>query len=423
MQEIKIEQVNPTECKINIEIPADIVDKKFDDFFKNIKNQAQIPGFRKGKAPVSVLKQHFGLKARAPVVNILLGEYYEKAIRDGNISPVGSPNIKDFDSKTSDYPGSFGFDNSYSVEMTIEVLPKIDPVGYTGMELKIDNVDEVDMFDAKMNEYREQFAERTQISDRGAALGDSVVIDFTGYIDNAAFDGGAAKAAVLNKLGSANYIPGFEDQLVGMKSEENKKIAVKFPDNYHAKHLSGKEATFDVTMHSIIEVKPSEINEDLALMAGFNSLENMIVGIKQDVENQKRAIIRRQMEGQIAQKLLEVNNFIAPASLVKSETENLMKRFEKQQAELPPNFIDQVKKSAEFNVKKALMLDSIYEKEKDIEVTPDELNNALDEHARINNKTKDELISLLYNSNQMDSFVGVLRTAKVIDFIINNAKK
>ena len=423
MQEnIKVESIDATHCKVNIEIPAAAVDQKFDEFFAGIKDKAEIPGFRKGKAPPHLLKQYFGVKARSPVVNLLLGEYYERMIRQENISPIGSPDIKDYDPKTNDYPGKFGFDNSYSVEFMIEVLPKLDPTGYVGLELNIPAVDESKLFDGKMNECRDQFAERKQIIDRGTALGDSIVLDFTGYIDNIPFEGGTAQGFVLNKLGSNTLIPGFEEQIIGMKPEESKKISVKFPDNYHAKHLAGKDSTFDVVVRSVVEAKPAEINADLALMAGFTSLDEMKNNINTNVQIDKQAIIRQKIDSQVANKLLEINKFDAPKSLVDVELDGLMKRISAE-TKVPDEFKEQLRKNAEFNVKRAMIFDAIYEKEKSIEITPDELDGALDEHAKINNKTKDELISALYNSKQMDNFVGVLRTTKVIDFIINNVKK
>jgi len=422
-ENIKIEAISATECKVSIEIPAAFVDRKFDEFFEGIRGKAQVPGFRAGKAPLKVLKQQLTEKARPAIVNLLLGECYERLVKEDNISPIGNPNIKDFDPKFSEFPGRFSFDGSYSVEMTVEVLPKVDAAGYIGLDIQMPtDIDETKMYDDKMNQYREQFAERKQITDRGAALGDSCVIDFTGFIDGNKFEGGSAEAVPLNKLGASNFIPGFEEQLIGMKPEENKKIVVKFPENYHAKHLANKDAAFDVTMHSIVESKLCDISPELAMMAGFNSLDEMAVNIKQAVSGEKKTLVRQKLENQVVEKLLAVNQFDVPKSMISDEITNIMKRV-KDAATIPEQLKEQIKKMAEFNVKKAIILDAVYDKEKSIEISPEELNVALEEHAKGSNKTKDELISLLYNSNQMDNFVGVLKTAKVVDFVIDNAKK
>lgn len=420
MQEIKVEEISSTERKILINIPAEIVDKKFNDFYDNIKKQAQVPGFRKGHVPVTVLKQHFGQKAKAPVSAVLIQEYYDKAIRESDVNPVNQPNITGF-TKTSDFPGRFNFDNSFEVEFTVEVIPKIDPVGYTGLELDMVDVDENMLFNYHLMEYREKFATKMPVIDRGANLDDALVIDFVGYIDGVAFEGGTAKGYTLEKLGKANFIPGFEEQMLGMKIEETKKILVAFPAEYHMKHLSGKNATFDVTVHNIISSQLADENDDFAVMAGFSSLLEMKEHLLADAQREKRLMIHQKMDQQIMTKVLAVNTFDVPKSMIEDEFNNLRSRVKSEQ--LSDEIVAQIRKNAEFNVRMALISNAIYEKETSTEVTPEELNRMLEDHAAKSNKTKDELISALYNAKQMDNFVGVLRFAKVIDFIIDNAKK
>ena len=178
--------------KVSLNIPAEIVDKKFNEFFEDMKNKAELPGFRKGKAPINMLKKYFDKKAKAPVAGMLISEYYSQAIKNQGLNPIGSPTIKDH-SPLNDFPGKFDFDNAYSVELVVEIIPKIDPVGYIGLELEFAEVNEDTIFNKKLLEYREQFAERNQITDRGAMLGDALVIDFVGSINNVPFDGGMAK--------------------------------------------------------------------------------------------------------------------------------------------------------------------------------------------------------------------------------------
>jgi trigger factor len=421
MQEsIKVEELSSTEYKVSINLPADIVDKKFDDFFASVKNKAQIPGFRQGKAPIAMLKQHFGLKARAPVAGMLVSEYYDKALKDNTLNPIGQPTIKDF-TPSSDYPGKFGFDNSFTVELTIEVVPKLDPVGYKELELEMFDVDEKMLTEHHMNEYRDRFAVRTQVTDRGANLGDTLVIDFVGYLDNVKFEGGEAKGFAVDKLGQANFIPGFEEQILGMRTGETKKIFVTFPQEYHAKHLAGKNATFDVTVNNIVSSKLAEENDDLALMAGLTTIDELREKINQDVQKEKRLLLRQHMDQQVISKLLEKNEFVAPKSLVDQELKHIMSRIKVEK--IQDEFVAELRKNAEFNVKRAIIANAIYDKEDAIEVTPEELDMMLGDHAAQSKKTKDELISALYNSGQMDSFVGVLRFAKVIDFILDNAKR
>jgi len=417
---VEVKEVSNTERKISINVPADLVDKQFDKFFEEIKAHAVVPGFRKGKAPVSRLKQVFAQKARPSVSQMLINEYYTKAISEHEINPVGNPVAEDM--KTGDeYPGKFGFDNSYSVSLTVEVLPKVDPTGYIGMSLDFPKHDENELFDAIMKNYREQFAERKQVSDRGAQLGDSIVIDFQGFIDDKPFDGGAAQGFSIESLGGGSFIPGFEEQILGMKPGESKNIFVTFPEEYRATHLAGKDAKFIVKVGSIVEIKLADVDEDLAMMVGFETVDELNENVKKESERERQARDRLLLDKQITEKLLEANDIDAPESMVQKEMLRLLGKNKLQS--LPPQAQDELKTMAEYNVKRAIVMDAIYEKEEELEVTPEELNKMLEEHAARGNQSKDELVSNLYNSGQMDNFVGVLRLSNTMDFIINNAKQ
>jgi trigger factor len=415
---INIEELNNTEYKISINVPSELVDKKFDQFFNSIKNQIQIPGFRKGRAPLQRIKQLFGNKAKSNVAQMLISEYYNQAIANYEINPVENPTFSDMSDK---YPGKFGFDNSYSVDLLVEVLPKIDPIGYNGIKLDFPQYDEDAMFNTKLHEYQKQFAERRQINDRGAQFGDSLVIDFIGYVDNMPFDGGAAQGYSIENFGNGNFVPGFEDQMVDMMVGQSKDIYVTFPDEYRAKHLAGKEAKFTITVHSIIEIKLAEVDNDLAMMVGYESVDELFNYIKSELHKDNNINNRTVLGEQIVSKLLDINQFDAPKSMIKKEMLRISGKNKLQ--DLSHKDKDELQKIAERSVKCAILLDSIYEKENSIEITPDELDKLLEDHARHNNMSKDDLVSNLYNSGQMDNFMGILKTSNTIDFIINNANK
>lgn len=419
---VTVEEVSAIERKISIGVSSDTVDKKMTEFFQGIKGEVQVPGFRKGKAPVSRMKQFFGQKARGSIAQMLISEFYSQAIRDYDFNPVGNPTIKEFQ-PGDEYPGKFGYDNSYTVDLVVETLPKVDPEGYKGLELNFPehNLDEI--VERKLLEYREQFAEHNQITDRGAQNGDSLVIDFTGKLkgESEPFSGGSAKDFSLEKLGTGNFIPGFEEQMIGMTLETPKTITVTFPEKYHAAHLAGKEAEFEVVIHSIVETKLAEIDDDLAMMVGYETVDELNEYIRGEAEKEANNLTKRILNNQIVQELIKKNEFEVPKSMVRFEHERLVKQMNNQNRQLPQEAVDALQHTARFNVQKAILIDSIYEKEEDIEVTPAELESMLETHAARNNTTKDELASMLYRTNQMDAFMGVLRTEKVIDFIIENA--
>ncbi len=417
---VKVEEVNSTEYKVLIQVAPENVDKKFDEFFESIKKQTQVPGFRKGRAPVARIRQYFGKKARPSLSQMLVGEYYGKALQDSDINPVGNPTLEGMKSD-SEYPGEFGFDNSYSVELSVEVLPKLNPTGYRDLDLELPQRDSKELFNDKMRKYQEQFAERSQITERGAKLGDALVIDFAGSIDGKPFEGGTAKGFSVESLGKGHFVPGFEDQIIGVMTGETRVINVIFPSEYRAKHLAGKDAKFEVTVQNIVEIKLAKVNEDLAMMVGYESVDELNEHVQNDTDYECRLNDRHMMDHQITTKLLEINEFDAPKSMVEKEQLRLLGN--NNLNNIPEQAKEELQKMAAYNVRRALLMDAIYEKEDNIEVTPDELSKMLGEHAQKNNQTKDELVSNLYNTNQMDNFVGVLKLAKVVDFIVDSSKK
>jgi len=415
---VKVEDLSNIEKKITIHVASATVNKKFTEFFDSVKKEAQISGFRKGKVPVEILKKYFKRRAEGTISQMLVSEFYQCAIKDYNINPIGNPVIKDI---KDGLVGEFNDDNSYDVELTVEVLPKVDPIGYNDLTINMPEHDIDKLCESRMSEYQDEFAEREQIFDTGAEKGDTLVIDFNGYIDGKEFDGGKASGYSIEKLciGGTN-LPGFEDQLVGVATGETKRVKVKFPDDYVG-NLAGKDAEFDVTVHSVIRRTQAEVDEDLAMMVGYESIDELEKHIEDEVKNEIENIDRNLVEGMIVKELIEKNDFDVPKLLLEQEKNRLVKQ--NNLSNPSEHVMQKISEAAKNNVKKAILLDAIYEKE-NIDIAPDELNEYLEEQAKLYNKNKDEIVSMLYNTGQMDSFVSVVRARKTIDFIINkNTKK
>jgi len=177
---IRIEDISKIEKKLFINVPPEAVNKSFDTFFEGVKKEAQVPGFRKGRAPVKVLKKYFKRQALGAVSQILISEYYQSAIKEHNLSPVKNPDINNEEGQ--DYPGTFNDDESYSIEVLVEVMPDIDPVGYKDIKVDPPEHDFDKLFDQEMTEYRTRFAEREQIIDGETQEGDTIIVDLKGFM-------------------------------------------------------------------------------------------------------------------------------------------------------------------------------------------------------------------------------------------------
>lgn len=276
------------------------------------------------------------------------------------------------------------------------------------------------MYDLRLREIQGQYAEREQIVDGRAQSGDSVVIDFTGFIDGEPFNGGTAQSFNLD-LGSNSLIPGFEDQITSMSPGEEKRIKVIFPDNYNIEHLASKDAEFEVKLHNIVRKKLAEVDNDLALIMGFDSVNAMEQAIKVEIDNANKTNMLVVAEEQIAKQLVEKNPMEVPDSLLLNEKARIIQQ--SQGAQLPPEILRAQLEKAELNLKKTIIFEAIYKKEEQLELTPEELNQYLEEQAIINNIAKDDLVSKLYNTNQMEAFVGILRAKKVVEFIMNKGNE
>ena len=420
MDNMTLKDVSDVEIEVSLSIPAAEVDKRMDEFFTIAQKDAEAPGFRKGKVPIDHLRRLYRERALPAVSQAIVSEYYAKLMKDHNLSPIGNPVIKDL-SPNAKYIGKFGFDNSYSVMFTVEVLPRFDPQGYMGLELTFPKLDPNLIYERKLLEVCEKFAAQKTVTDRGIQLGDKANIDFVGYLDGVAFDGGGASGYTMNKVGSSNFIPGFEEQMVGIKVGESKKIQVTFPESYHAQHLAGKAVEFDVKLNSLVEVTPALMDDELAVMNGLKDMAELKAKVLKEAEDDNNMMVRQFLDQQIFTKLSDINHFTCPKTLFDSEVERLKKLLQQRNQPMTDEIMKELVKAAEYNVKRALIIESIYNKETAVEITPDELSALLDKQAAIEKKTKDELISALYNANQMDNFVSVLRSSKVIEYIVKNA--
>lgn len=420
--EIKVEKINEVQYRVEISASAETVDQKLENLLKESANDIEVKGFRKGHVPMKELKKMFRDKSKQTLSQAVVTEGFFKAIKDHDLLPVGDPIIEK-EPQRKDYAGEFGFDGSFYISLILEVLPKITPTGYIGMGISLDDVqmDDVVLFEQLKSEKLNLLASHIPVN-RPLQNGDNVVIDFRGTVDEVAFDGGTAENFNMENFGSGLFIPGFESGMVGMMTGETRLVNVKFPDNYGEKTLAGKDAVFEVNVKAITQVQLPEYNEEVAVYNGFETLAEMETKLKQEVQHKKHQAIKQSVENQILNSLLEKNQFMVPGGLIRQEVGRLMHANGLTDFDaLNDATKQQLIGAAQNNVRRVIVLNAIYEQEKGVEISPEELDSALTYLAQQNNKKKDEFVSELVNSKQMDVVMANMKVGKVLDFIVNHS--
>ena len=315
---IKTNKINSANAQIDAEIPKEAVDAKVEKIAKELTKTASVQGFRKGKVPVAVVKKQYGDRLVQDAETEALREVLNKGLDELKIamnSLIGEPNISKFDKS----------DDKIEVTVKIAMRPEINLDNYADM---VESFEKPVISDKEIDERLEKIADsQGKYVDlkrkRAAKDGDSAIIDFEGSVDGELFEGGAAKEFAL-VLGSGQFIPGFEEQVVGMKIGEEKVIKVTFPENYGSDKLSGKDAEFKVTLHNIQEKAKVEIDDALAekVLAGQDdkSLENLKNQVKAQLEHEAKAkLYNEELKPALLESFVTKFNFDLPEFVVDQE--------------------------------------------------------------------------------------------------------
>ncbi|WP_125547396.1 trigger factor [Levilactobacillus lindianensis] len=377
----KFEKKGTNQGELTFEIAPDKINEGLDKAFQRTKKTLSVPGFRKGRVPRQIFNQMYGEEALyQDALNIVLPEAYDEAIKEVNIEPVDQPQID---------VQSMQKGQTWVLKAVVTVKPDVKLGEYKGLSVTKQNtrVYQKDI-DAEIEKQRQQQAELVLKEDEAAAKGDTVVIDFDGYVDGKQFDGGKADNYSL-ELGSNSFIPGFEDQLVGHKAGENVDVKVTFPKDYQAEDLRDKEATFKVTIHEVKEKQLPELDDEFAkdVDEDVDSLEELQAKTKDQLKEQKTSAAHNAIEDEAISEAVD-NAEIAdvPEAMLKDDVNRQMDQYlaNMQQQGIEPKMYfqltgtteDDLRKQftdgAEKRVKTNLVLEAVVEAEK-IEPSEDEV--------------------------------------------------
>jgi trigger factor len=424
-----VKELPGSRVEVEVEVPAAEVEKATTRAARGLAKEMRMPGFRAGKAPSSLVVQRLGFGAvLQEAIREALPEWYEKALFDSGVTPIGDPGIEMVSTPEAEgLPLEFKF--------AVGVRPKAELGDYKGLEVGKEEKEVPDeIVDTEVERIREGFARLEQV-DRAAAEGDSLLIDFEGFLDGSAFQGGAAEDYLLG-LGSGQLIEGFEEQLVGAAAGEEREVKVTFPSDYQAENLAGKDAVFKVKVKEVREKVLPDLDDEFASDASeFDTLEELRADIREKVgtalgsraeEDFRLAAI----DAAVAEAKVEV-----PDDLATARAEERWERMERQLAGrgMDPNaflqmqgktreeLIEETRPDAEAELKREAVVTAIAEAE-GIDVSEEEMVEAL-EHSAEHERTSPEKLLERLRKNGRDSVVREdLRARKAIDLVAEAAK-
>lgn len=409
---------------LTIEITAAEMEAAKDKAFKKAGKNITIPGFRKGKAPRKMIEKLYGDGVFfEDALNILYPDAMDMAVEQSEVKPVGPASV-DF--------GDAAEEGGVCLICKVPVQPEVELGEYKGVEAEKETV-KVLAGDVKAELHR--MAERlgrTETVERKAKKGDTVVIDFEGFVDGAAFAGGKGENHSLH-LGSGEFIPGFEDQLVGCKADEDKDVVVTFPEEYHAEELAGKEATFKCKIHAVQETVLPEIDDEFAkdVSETAETLEDLKKEITDRLKTQRQETADREFEEKVLDVIVENMQVDIPAVMFENQIDNIMQDFGyrvqtqgmsleqyvKMSGMEMPAFREMFRQQAERQVKVRLALEKIAEVE-NITVSDSDCDAEYAKMAEQYNMEVDKIKAAI----NADALKGDLKINKALAFVTEHAK-
>ena len=424
---VKVENVeNKTnEVKLEFTIEAEKFEEAIQDVFKKNAKYFSIPGFRKGKAPFKMVEKMYGIQIfYEDAFNAIAGKAYEDGIKEKELDVVSKPEIDIVQIEA-------GKDLIFTAVVSLK--PEVKLGKYEGIELKkVEyNVSDEDI-EHELGHMAERNARLVTVTDRAVETGDTAVIDFEGFVNGVPFEGGKAGNHELT-IGSNTFIPGFEDQIIGMKQEEEKDINVTFPEEYFSKDLSGKPAVFKVKLHEIKKKEMPEINDEFAKdCSEFETLEELKKSIKERIEEQNKSKEKYELEENAIEEVCKNAKLEIPEGMIELEIDNMEKDIESRLSYQGINlekylemigktreeFRTEYREQAEKQIKSRLVLEEVAKAAK-ITVAEEDIAAKISEMAKTYGKNEDEIKE---NVGLRQYVEDGLKTEKTINFIIEKAK-
>jgi len=423
----KWEKQEGNEGVLTVTVPATEVDSALDEAFKKVSKEVSVPGFRKGKVPRQMFEKRFGVESLyQDALDILLPKAYTEAVEEAGINPVDQPEV-DIEEMEK------GKDLVFTAKVTVE--PEVKLGEYKGLEAEETDteVTEEDV-QKEIDSMLESHAEMVVKDEGKVEEGDIVNLDFDGYVGGEQFEGGKAEGYDL-EIGSGSFIPGFEEQVIGLENGEEKDVEVTFPEEYHAEELAGKEAVFKVKINSIKVKETPELDEDLLkeLDQDVESVDALKEKLEKDLKESKENQADVSMKEQLIEQASDNAEIDVPEAMIKTETDRMLQEFEQRLSQQGINMEmyqqlsgqdedalrDQMKDDAEKRVRTNLVLKQIAADE-NIEVAEADVDAELEKMSEQFGIKVEDIKSTLGDLSMLHED---LKVQKAIDVLVDNRKK
>ncbi|RUT40680.1 trigger factor [Paenibacillus anaericanus] len=414
---------------LEVEVEAERVSVALDKAFLKVAKKANVPGFRKGKVPRPIFEARYGVESLyQDAIDILLPEVYGEAIDQVEIFPVDRPEVD---------VEQFGKGETFKFKAKVTVKPEVQLGDYKGIEVPAQNLEVSDEeLSQELERLQQRHAELVVLDEEAAQNGDTVVIDFDGSVDGVPFEGGKAERYSL-ELGSNTFIPGFEEQVVGLATGDFKDVTVTFPEAYQVAELANKEAVFAVKVHEIKRKQLPALDDEFAKdVSEFDTLEEYKEDLKKQLLARKEKEGLSVREGIVVDKVGDNAEVEIPEAMVQSEVQNMVRDFDNRlhsqgmNLEMFLNFSgqtiedlqEQMKGDAQKRVRNNLVLEAIAKAE-GIVATEEEINKEVADMAVAYKRSAEDILNILAANGSLNSLNEDVTLRKTIQFLIENSKE
>ena len=423
---LQVEKLENNMAKLTIEVPANDLEKALQSAYMKQKNKIAMPGFRKGKVPRQMIEKMYGPEIfYDDAANALIPKAYSEAYDECDLEIVSRPEINIVQIEKG---------KSFIFTADVATKPEVKLGEYKGLEVdKVSTRVTQKEVDAKIQEEAEKNAREVVVTDRAVADGDEVILDFEGFVDGEAFEGGKGENYPLT-IGSGSFIPGFEEQLVGAEAEKEVEVKVTFPEDYHAEELKGKEAVFKCTVHEIKAKELPELDDEFASeVSEFDTLDELKTDIKAKIKEQKVNDGKRAQEDAAVDAIIESAKMDLPEAMVDTQARQMLDEFAQRMQQqgltldqymqftgmTADKMMDELRPQAEKRIKTRLVLEAIAKAE-NIEITDEKLDEEIAKMAEAYQMEADKLKSFM-GDKEKEQMKQDMAVQEAITFVVDNA--